>query len=75
MHFRFKIGSSLAIPLGRDKHAGASRQCNIIHIVPLDPAQRAGLAGHVPVRLQIVGNNIDTRMVAAGFSLRKKDAT
>jgi hypothetical protein len=67
MHFRFKIGSSLAIPLGRDKHAGASRQCNIIHIVPLDPAQRAGLAGHVPVRLQIVGNNIDTRMVAAGL--------
>jgi len=65
MHFRFKIGSSLAIPLGRDKHAGASRQCNIIHIVPLDPAQRAGLAGHVPVRLQIVGNSIDTRMVAA----------
>ena len=59
MHFRFKIGSSLAIPLGRDKHVGASRQFNIFYIVPLDPAQRAGLAGHVPVGLQIVENNIE----------------
>jgi hypothetical protein len=31
----------------------------------------AGLAGHVPARFQIEGNNIDTKMVAAGFSLHK----
>jgi hypothetical protein len=29
--------------------AGASRQRNIFHIVPLDPAHNAGLAGHIPV--------------------------
>jgi hypothetical protein len=29
---------------------GASRQCNIIHIVPLYPAYKAGLAGHLPVK-------------------------
>jgi len=27
---------------------GASRQGIIIHIVPLDPAYKAGLAGHIP---------------------------
>jgi hypothetical protein len=31
---------------------GASRKGNFIHIVPLDPAYEAGLAGHVPVKLQ-----------------------
>jgi hypothetical protein len=30
--------------------AGASRQCNMINIVPLDPADSAGLPGHVPVK-------------------------
>jgi hypothetical protein len=29
--------------------AGASRKRNLIFIVPLDPAHRAGLAGHLPV--------------------------
>ncbi len=29
---------------------GASRQGVTIHIVPLDPAYKAGLAGHVPVK-------------------------
>jgi hypothetical protein len=28
---------------------GASRKGNFVHIVPLDPAYKAGLAGHVPV--------------------------
>jgi len=31
-------------PLG-----GASRKGNLIYIVPLDPAYKAGLAGHLPV--------------------------
>ncbi len=61
MHFRFKIGNSLATPLGRDTHAGGFPAMQIIdiYIVPLDPAHRAGPAGHVPVRLQIVENNIE----------------
>ncbi len=29
---------------------GASRKGNFILIVPLDPAYKAGLAGHLPVR-------------------------
>jgi len=29
---------------------GASRQCNIINIVPLAPAHSAGLAGHLPAK-------------------------
>jgi hypothetical protein len=29
----------------------ASRKGNFVHIVPLDPAYKAGLAGHVPVTL------------------------
>jgi hypothetical protein len=29
---------------------GASRKGNLIYIVPLDPAYRAGLAGHLPVK-------------------------
>ena len=28
---------------------GASRERNVVHIVPLDPACKAGLAGHLPV--------------------------
>ena len=28
---------------------GASRKGSFVHIVPLDPAYKAGLAGHVPV--------------------------
>jgi hypothetical protein len=31
---------------------GASRKGNFVHIVPLDPAYKAGLAGHVPVKIQ-----------------------
>jgi hypothetical protein len=27
---------------------GASRKGNLIYIVPLDPAYKAGLAGHLP---------------------------
>jgi len=30
---------------------GASRKGNLIYIVPLDPAYKAGLAGHLPVTL------------------------
>jgi hypothetical protein len=30
---------------------GASRKGNFIHIVPLHPAEKAGLAGHVPVKI------------------------
>jgi len=30
--------------------AGASRKGNLIYIVPLDPAYKAGLAGYLPVR-------------------------
>jgi len=29
---------------------GASRKGSFIHIVPLDPAYKAGLAGHVPAK-------------------------
>ena len=29
---------------------GASRKGSFVHIVPLDPAYKAGLSGHVPVR-------------------------
>jgi hypothetical protein len=29
---------------------GASRKGSFVHIVPLDPAYKAGLAGHVPVK-------------------------
>jgi hypothetical protein len=29
---------------------GTSRRGSFIHIVPLDPAYKAGLAGHVPVK-------------------------
>jgi hypothetical protein len=32
----------------RPHKGGASRQGNLIYIVPLDPADKAGLAGHVP---------------------------
>jgi len=31
--------------------SGASREGIIIHIVPLYPANKAGLAGHVPVNI------------------------
>jgi len=31
---------------------GASRKGNFIYIVPLDPASKAGLAGHLPVKCQ-----------------------
>jgi len=31
---------------------GASRKGNLIYIVPLDPAYKAGLAGHLPVKAQ-----------------------
>jgi hypothetical protein len=30
---------------------GASRKGNTVLIVPLDPAYKAGLAGHLPVKL------------------------
>jgi hypothetical protein len=30
--------------------AGASRKGNIVLVVPLDPAYKAGLAGHLPVK-------------------------
>jgi hypothetical protein len=29
---------------------GASRKGNFVRIVPLDPAYKVGLAGHVPVK-------------------------
>jgi hypothetical protein len=35
--------------------AGASRKGNFVHIVLLDPAYKAGLAGHVPVKSHIQG--------------------
>jgi len=31
-------------------HAGASRKRNTVLIVPLDPAYKVGLAGHLPVK-------------------------
>jgi hypothetical protein len=36
------------VKLPRPK-GGASRKGNLIHIVPLNPAYKAGLAGHAPV--------------------------
>jgi hypothetical protein len=36
------------VRLPRDR-LGASRQRNIFHIVPLDPAHTAGLVGHIPL--------------------------
>ena len=44
---RFFAGSTLKLPGHRP---GASRKGNFILIVPLDPARRAGLAGHLPAR-------------------------
>jgi hypothetical protein len=29
---------------------GASRKRNLVYIVPLDPAYKAGLTGHLPVK-------------------------
>jgi hypothetical protein len=41
---------SPAIPLGRDRHAEElPGKVILFHIVPLDPAHKVGLAGHVPV--------------------------
>jgi hypothetical protein len=37
----------------RRPQAGASRKGNIVLIVPLDPAYKAGLAGHLPVKAQM----------------------
>ncbi len=31
---------------------GASRRGNFVHTVPLDPAYKAGLAAHVPVKVK-----------------------
>jgi hypothetical protein len=31
----------------------APRRGNFVHIVPLDPAYKAGLAGHVPVNISV----------------------
>jgi len=37
------------LPLGRDRHAGASRQCNIIsYCAPQPRASRKSGTGHVP---------------------------
>jgi hypothetical protein len=33
--------------------AGASRERNNILIVPLNPSYKAGLAGHLPVKIQM----------------------
>ena len=32
---------------------GASRKGSFVHIVPLNPAYKAGVAGHVPVKRRI----------------------
>ena len=32
---------------------GASRRGSFVHIVPLDPAYKTGLTGHVPVKIQM----------------------
>jgi len=43
----------LLLPLGCEAprpQGGASRKGNFVYIVPLDPAYKAGLAGHVPVK-------------------------
>jgi len=40
-------------PLGRDKHAELPGKVFAFHIVPLAPAYKAGLTGHVPITTQI----------------------
>jgi hypothetical protein len=37
----------------RQAQGGASRKGNFIYIVPLDPAYKAGLAGHLPVKVEL----------------------
>ncbi len=45
--------------------AGASRKGNIVLIVPLDPAYKAGLAGHLPAKNKnTVGRTISARRIA-----------
>jgi hypothetical protein len=39
---------------------GASRRGSFLHIVPLDPAYKAGLAGHVPAKEKIRPQSIQT---------------
>jgi hypothetical protein len=39
---------------------GASRKGSFVHIVPLDPAYKAGLAGHVPAKEKIRPQSIQT---------------
>jgi hypothetical protein len=51
MEVIFLIKSKCEAP--RPYKGGASRKGNFVHIVPLDPAYKAGLAGHVPVKLQM----------------------
>jgi hypothetical protein len=48
----------------RPYKGGASRRGNFVHIVPLDPDCKAGLAGHVPV---------NQSHFVAGKKLRSRD--
>ena len=55
--------------------AGASRERNIVQIVPLDPAYKAGLAGHLPVNHSLCADlalsgriGYDGRELYAGLS-------
>ena len=47
-----KVNSEAPRPQG-----GASRKRNTIFVVPLDPAYKAGLAGHLPVKSQFSLNS------------------
>jgi hypothetical protein len=64
-HASPKVQSSNSLPTGRQANvksspnckceaprpqAGASRKGNVVHIVPLDPAYKAGLVWHLPVK-------------------------
>jgi len=63
-----------ALPLGRDRHAGACRQCNIInYIVPLDPpTYKGGGKEHAPVKH---GNEISQiRFHSSVFPLDSHDS-
>jgi hypothetical protein len=52
--------------------SGASRQGIIIHIVPLDPASQARLAGRVPVHISTFQSSFNINPSKKGESYEKR---
>jgi len=49
---QIELESNLCTLGSSHPQGGASRRGSFVHIVPLDPAYKAGLAGHVPANRQ-----------------------